>query len=129
MKKIVIVEDDDIIAQLLAVYFSEAGFSVDTFASGQELFEEDLAPADLFIIDYSLPGLTGLEIAERIRKQNQLIPLIMISASFQDKQATLNSGIDAFFEKPFQLSELTKTVIELLNRNDLINPLQTRSVA
>jgi len=115
-KKMLVVEDDFLIRQLLKDFFEENGFEVVPVedASGVliEIMHNDF---DIVISDYQLPDSFGPLLTKRIKKLKPLTPVIGISA-FYCKQVFMQAGADDFFEKPFRLSTL-KASVEYLTKD------------
>ncbi|HLR46524.1 MAG TPA: response regulator, partial [Deinococcales bacterium] len=102
-KNIIVVEDDADIANLLALELGEAGFSVETYATGMRGLAavRENCP-DLVILDLGLPDLSGAEIARRIRRTGDT-PIIILTAAddVNTKVEMLNAGADDYLAKPF----------------------------
>lgn len=115
--KILIVEDDEAINNLIKSYLEEEGYLVFQAFSGTEAkfyLKEDL---DLFILDLMLPGLSGEEIIEEIRDISQG-PILVVSgkAALDDKVNALDLGADDYMTKPFDKRELLARIKVLLRR-------------
>lgn len=120
MKKILVVEDEQRIADLLKKSLREFGFDV-TVASDGALGKEviDKLQFDLIIMDIILPKLNGLELCKIIRLQQPKIPIIMLTAlgTTDDKLEGFDAGADDYLVKPFDLRELNARINVLLKRN------------
>jgi DNA-binding response OmpR family regulator len=117
-KRILIVEDEESIAELERDYLELSGFSVDLKSDGNEGLKAALeTPYDLIILDLMLPGLDGFEICREIRTKKN-IPIIIVSAKKDDidKIRGLGLGADDYMTKPFSASELVARVKAHLNR-------------
>ncbi|MBC5660557.1 response regulator transcription factor [Anaerosacchariphilus sp. NSJ-68] len=118
MSKILIVEDEEAIADLEKDYLELSGFEVEIAGDGtvglKKALEEDF---QLVILDLMLPGIDGFEICRQIR-ENKNIPIIMVSAKKDDidKIRGLGLGADDYMTKPFSPSELVARVKAHLNR-------------
>ncbi len=112
MSKILIIEDEESIAELEKDYLELSGFEVETEGRGDKglarALEEDV---DLLILDLMLPGADGFEICRRVREKKD-IPVIMVSAKKDDidKIRGLGLGADDYMTKPFSPSELVARV-------------------
>lgn len=112
MSKILIVEDEESIAELEKDYLELSGFQVETEKRGdiglQRSIEEDF---DLLILDLMLPGIDGFEICKKLREVKN-IPILMVSAKKDDidKIRGLGMGADDYMTKPFSPSELVARV-------------------
>lgn len=116
----VLIEDDPSIRKLVEYSLSSNGISIVSFPSGEEAFESDLKDAELFILDIMLPGMDGMEILSRIRKDPVLgrVPVIMLTAkgSEYDIAKGLDDGADDYIPKPFGILELISRVKAAIRR-------------
>ena len=116
----VLIEDDPSIRKLVEYSLSSNGISIVSFPSGEEAFESDLKDAELFILDIMLPGMDGMEILSRIRKDPTLgrVPVIMLTAkdSEYDIAKGLDDGADDYIPKPFGILELMSRVKAAIRR-------------
>ena len=116
----VLIEDDPSIRKLVEDSLSSNGISIVSFPSGEEAFESDLKDAELFILDIMLPGMDGMEILSRIRKDPTLgrVPVIMLTAkdSEYDIAKGLDDGADDYIPKPFGILELISRVKAAIRR-------------
>jgi two-component system, OmpR family, alkaline phosphatase synthesis response regulator PhoP len=120
--RVLVVEDDADIQQLVARYLRKAGFEVEVAASGNEalnLIGE--RPPDLLVLDLMLPGVDGIEICRRVRAEQQTaeLPIVMLTARAEeaDRIAGLELGADDYVSKPFSPNELVARVRALLRRS------------
>src|ERR1700712_4757457 len=119
--RILIVEDEEALTQLLRYNLEAAGYEVETVARGDEadLRFKERAP-DLVILDWMLPGLSGIEICRRLRARTETksLPIIMLTARSEDAERIrgLTTGADDYIVKPFSVSELIARVGALLRR-------------
>ena len=112
MSKILIVEDEESIAELEKDYLELSGFEVETERDGNSGLERALADNfDLLILDLMLPGADGFEICKKVREVKNL-PILMVSAKKDDidKIRGLGMGADDYMTKPFSPSELVARV-------------------
>jgi len=121
MSRILIVEDDRDIAQLIVHYLSLAGYETDVLGNGGEaLALLRRTPADLVVLDRMLPGLDGLEVCRAMRADSTLaqVPVIMLTARAEesDRIVGLELGADDYVTKPFSPKELVARVGALLRR-------------
>lgn len=117
---ILIIEDDEAIAELERDYLELSGFSVTLCHDGSSGIKEGLrGECDLVILDVMLPGQDGYEVLREIRNARD-IPIIMVSAKKEDidKIRALGLGADDYMTKPFSPSELTARVKAHLSRYD-----------
>ena len=120
MSKILIVEDEEAIADLEKDYLELSGFEVEVANEGTLGLEKALSGEyDLFILDLMLPGVDGFEICRKIRDEKNT-PIIMVSAKKDDidKLRGLGLGADDYMTKPFSPSELVARVKAHLARYD-----------
>ena len=120
MSKILIVEDEESIAELEKDYLELSGFEVEIENDGENGLKRALDEKfDLFILDLMLPGVDGFEICRRIRESKNT-PIIMVSAKKDDidKIRGLGLGADDYITKPFSPSELVARVKAHLSRYD-----------
>ena len=112
MSRLLIIEDEESIAELERDYLELAGFTVDYCSSGEEglrkALEEDY---DLLLLDLMLPGMDGFEICRRVREKKD-IPVLLVTARKDeiDKIRGLGLGADDYITKPFSPSELVARV-------------------
>jgi DNA-binding response OmpR family regulator len=122
MARILIVEDDHDIAELIVHYLEKAGHSTRRLTSGTVVMPLLRAePADLVVLDLMLPGMDGLEVCTRIQR-NGWTPVLMLTARTEeaDKIAGFAVGADDYLTKPFSLRELTVRVHAILRRRERI---------
>ena len=120
MSKILIVEDEETIADLEKDYLELSGFEVEVANDGETGLEKALKREySLFILDLMLPGVDGFEICKKIREEKNT-PIIMVSAKKDDidKIRGLGLGADDYMTKPFSPSELVARVKAHLARYD-----------
>ena len=120
MSRILIIEDEEAIADLEKDYLELSGFEVKICNTGDEGLQTALREEfDLIVLDLMLPGLDGFEICKKIREEKN-IPIIMVSAKKEDidKIRGLGMGADDYMTKPFSPSELVARVKAHLARYD-----------
>lgn len=119
--RLMIVEDDEPLVELLRYNFEAAGYAVETIMHGDEA-EARLKEAvpDLLILDWMLPGLSGIELCRRLRQKpkTQKLPLIMLTARSEelDRLRGFETGADDYVVKPFSVNELVARAGRLLTR-------------
>ena len=117
---ILIVDDDPRITDLLRRVLAYEGYSVASAASGSEALNRSLErPPDLVVLDIMLPGLDGLEVAQRLRAAGDNVPILMLTArdTVADRVKGLETGADDYLVKPFAPEELVARVKALLRRS------------
>lgn len=116
-KKILIIENDEGLLDLLTELFNYKGFEVRTYQGADDI--NDLLKGflpDIFLIDYLLPGINGGELCAQLKKNpsTQHIPVIIFSAYSQVMLSLGSYGCNAFISKPFELEGLLSTIAECL---------------
>lgn len=120
--KILIVEDDIAVADLLQEGLQEQGYTTIHAVDGSEGLREALTlHPDLIILDINLPKLSGLEVCKQIRLGNENIPIIMLTAQsmLEDVVEGLDAGADDYMGKPFRFQELYARIKALTRRSML----------
>ena len=116
--RILVVEDDPNVAEVLARYLRREGFTVSCEEDGQVALAQALAdPPDLAVLDIMLPGLSGLEVCRRLRAASG-VPIILLTALGEeaDRVVGLELGADDYVTKPFSPREVTARVKAILRR-------------
>jgi two-component system, OmpR family, phosphate regulon response regulator PhoB len=121
MSSVLVVEDEAAIAELVAINLRHAGFEVRISADAEAAIAAvDAVLPDLVIIDWMLPGQSGLALAKRWRAQARTreLPIIMLTARMEegDKIAGLDAGADDYLTKPFSTNELLARIRAVLRR-------------
>ena len=118
--KVLVVDDDAHIVELIKLYFEKEGFSVATAGNGREAVEKfkSEAPA-IIILDVMMPEMDGWDVCREIRKTSN-VPIIMLTAKGEtfDKVLGLELGADDYMVKPFETKELIARVKAVLRRSD-----------
>lgn len=117
--RILIVEDEKSLAEILKKGLEEEGYAVDLAYDGEEgLFMAENQPSDLIILDIMLPIVDGMTILRKIRKAGIKTPVLMLTAkdTVMDKVSGLDSGADDYLTKPFSFEELLARIRALLRR-------------
>ena len=117
--RILLVEDETAIAGFLKEGLEEEGFSVDVANNGKQGFDMALANIseyDIFLLDWMLPGMSGIEICRGIRKENKAVPIIFLTAkdTVDDTVFGLEMGANDYLKKPFAFEELLARIRVLL---------------
>jgi two-component system OmpR family response regulator len=119
MKRILIVEDEEKLARLIAQVLGEEGYAVETAGDGRSGLSRALAePFDLLILDWMLPDRSGLQVVRSLRTAEIGVPVLMLTARDQveDKVEGLDAGADDYLSKPFAFPELLARVRALARR-------------
>ncbi len=115
--RVLVIEDEEKIAEIVKAYLRKEGFKVEVAETGQKALSALKGRFDLVILDLMLPDLTGEDICETIRKDSDL-PIIMLTAKSEeeDRIRGLGIGADDYLVKPFSPRELVARVKALLRR-------------
>lgn len=120
MQRILIVDDDDEIRDLLEFDISQSGYFTDTAKDGAEALQKALNNVyDLIILDVMMPKMNGFDVCEKIRQAKLAVPILMLTAkgTIDDKTIGFNSGADDYLVKPFDIQEVLLRIRVLLKRN------------
>ncbi len=124
--QILIVEDEEKIANLLRKGLLEEFYSVDIAKNGEEaLVKFEINEYDLIILDLMIPKVSGEEVCRAIRKTNTSIPILILTAkdSVENKIEVLDAGADDYVTKPFSFAELSARIRALIRRNKKADPV------
>jgi two-component system response regulator ResD len=116
--RVLVVEDDPTVAEVVRRYLEREGFAVETVGDGREaLTRADKHSPDLVVLDIMLPGIDGLEVCRELRSRAP-VPVIMLTArgTEEDRVVGLELGADDYVAKPFSPRELTARVKAVLRR-------------
>ena len=124
--KILVVEDDQSISDLISLHLKKNNFEYLVVHNGEDALSHlDNFMPDFVILDWMIPGLSGLEVLRRIRNKQEYknLPILMLTAknSEQDKIISFESGLDDYITKPFLPSELIARVKAILKRTNQLN--------
>ncbi len=120
-KRLLLVEDDRAIAELVKFHFTRAGYTVTSTPSGEEalILVEEIRP-DLLILDWMIEGISGIELCRRLRRKPATanLPILMLTARGEeaDRLRGLETGADDFITKPFSPKELVARAAAVLRR-------------
>ncbi|TAF38529.1 MAG: DNA-binding response regulator [Oscillatoriales cyanobacterium] len=128
--KILVVDDDPAIRNLIHRFLSQQGYQVESAADGQtglELFDQ-LNP-DLVVLDVNLPDTTGYKLCQEMQKRTGVFVLMLTSRTDEaDKMKGFAEGADDYITKPFSLVEIGARVAAILKRKRLVTPTQQQSL-
>ncbi len=125
MSRVLVVDDDDTIATVVAGYLERAGHSAEHAADGATALKlVDTDPPDLIVLDIMLPEVDGLEVCRRVRATHPRLPIIMLTAlgEAEDRIAGLEVGADDYVTKPFSPRELVLRIDSVLRRSAPARP-------
>ncbi|MDM7325189.1 MAG: response regulator transcription factor [Thermus sp.] len=116
MARILLVEDEPLVAHLVRRILERAGYQVDWASSGQAALERLGQPYDLLVCDLVMPGVSGLEVIRQARDRGLTTPILALSASVSEnsRHSALEAGAQAFMGKPFEAQALLAQVASLL---------------
>jgi two-component system phosphate regulon response regulator PhoB len=121
MNKLLLVEDDGDIRELIELHLKREGFDIDSVASGEEgLKKLSEGKYQFFVFDWMLPGLSGIDLIRKVRSQpeHKKVPVLMLTAKGEARDIVvgLESGADDYVTKPFEPGVLVARVRALLRR-------------
>lgn len=118
--KILVIEDDEVLSEILVAVLNKEGFAVDVTGDGEEglYLAEQYAP-DAIVLDVILPTLDGLSLLKQLRQKGITIPVLLLTtqSSVAHKVEGLNLGADDYLPKPFDHEELVARLRSILRRN------------
>lgn len=120
--RILLVEDEIAISSFLKEGLEEEGFAIDIANNGRQGLEmamDNLNEYDIILLDWMLPGVSGIEICRNIRTENKIIPIIFLTAkdTVDDTVFGLETGANDYLKKPFAFEELLARIRVLLRNN------------
>jgi two-component system copper resistance phosphate regulon response regulator CusR len=121
--RILLAEDETAIAGFLKEGLEEEGFAVDVAFNGRQGLEmamDNINEYDIFLLDWMLPGISGIEICRSIRKENKTVPVIFLTAkdTVDDTVFGLEAGANDYMKKPFAFEELLARIKVLLRNKE-----------
>lgn len=123
MNKVLVIEDDHEIVDLLEIHLKDLSCDLIKSYSGEEgLAQVKSNPLDLVILDVMLPGIDGMEVCRRIRSEQINVPVLMLTAKSEeiDKVLGLEIGADDYLTKPFSIREFIARVKAIFRRTQMI---------
>ncbi|NLV55733.1 MAG: response regulator transcription factor [Acidimicrobiales bacterium] len=130
--RVLVVDDEEHITELVAMALGYQGFEVERAATGRQALDAVAArPPALIVLDVMLPDLDGFEVARRLRREegaSTRIPVIFLTArdTTQDKVEGLRLGSDDYVTKPFSIEELVERVKAVLRRSSGVGPGESK---
>ena len=130
-QQILVIDDERDLCEILRFNLTSAGFEVHTAYSGEEALTKDLSSYDLLLLDVMMPGMSGFELAARLKQDAGTadIPIIFLTA-LNDEEDTLygfDLGADDYIAKPFSVREMVARVKAVLGRTSA-NPSSVREL-
>jgi DNA-binding response OmpR family regulator len=129
-KKIFVIDDDENIRELITLYLTKEGYSVEQYESGEKGVEACKGNApDLILLDIMMPGMDGYDTLKAIRKMGS-VPVIMVTAKDEtfDKVLGLELGADDYIVKPFEPKEMTARVKAVIRRFQMADKMEQDGV-
>jgi two-component system, OmpR family, alkaline phosphatase synthesis response regulator PhoP len=126
-RKVLIIEDDNDIVDLLKIHLEDLHCDIKTSYDGEKgLSLVKTYPFDLIILDLMLPGMDGVEVCRKLRADNILIPVMMLTAKSEeiDKVLGLETGADDYLTKPFSVREFIARTKAIFRRMDNLKQTQ-----
>jgi two-component system response regulator PhoP len=117
--RILVIEDEAALRETLARRLTDAGYSVDTAAEGEEgLYAATERPLDAAIVDLGLPKLSGIELIRELRNRQSTLPVLVLTVRkhWADTVQALEVGADDYMHKPFHFQELVARIQVLMRR-------------
>lgn len=126
-KRVLVVDDEPSISMLIDFNLRLAGFEVHCIYDGESVFDAlTTFRPDVIVLDLMLPRVDGIAVCRRLRAQNNLVPIIMLTAlqDVSDKVAGLDNGADDYMTKPFSPQELISRIQAILRRTSVLPDMQ-----
>lgn len=121
MKKVLIIEDDIDLSNLVQIHLKDLSYDIHVAHNGKKGFEHaNSSEFDLIILDIMLPEMDGISICQKLRALDNYTPILMITAKSEevDKVIGLESGADDYITKPFKIREFIARVKAMMRRQD-----------
>jgi DNA-binding response OmpR family regulator len=118
--KILVIEDDRKLARFLQRVLSEEGYTADRCSGGETALAQARSGVyNLILLDWMLPDLDGLELCRRLRAEGSTVPILMLTArgELAERVLALDTGVDDYLVKPFEVDELVARIHALLRRS------------
>lgn len=119
MAKILLIEDDIDLAGMVLDWLAHEHYTVEVVHTGSEGLERlQLSSYDAVVVDWELPGMSGVQICREFRREGGTTPMIMLTGkdAIADKEEGLDSGVDDYLTKPFNMKELSARLRAVLRR-------------
>ncbi|HEY0610423.1 MAG TPA: response regulator transcription factor, partial [Chitinophaga sp.] len=132
MHRVLLLEDDVNIVELLTIHLNDLGCEVVAVMNGQKGLSTAMEQSfDLIILDIMLPGMNGMDVCRRIRQTDRHTPILILSAKSEeiDKVVGLETGADDYLTKPFSVREFIARVKVIFRRKEDHAPAQEAAAA
>jgi DNA-binding response OmpR family regulator len=122
--KLLIVDDEEDIREILQFNLENEGYLIDTASSGEEALEILTSEHSLILLDVMMGGMSGFQVAQKLRKSNNLIPIIFLTAKSaeNDLLTGFSVGADDYIPKPFSIKEVIVRVKAVMKRRPVERP-------
>lgn len=123
--RILVVEDEEKVADFIRRGLEQSGYQVDTVGSGEEALKRfDDSQHSTVLMDLMLPGMSGLDVVRELRRQKNDVPVLALTArgELEDRIAGLEAGCDDYLPKPFAFQELLARIKALQRRATAVRP-------
>ena len=130
-KRLLVVDDDKQIRELLVFDISQSGYTVDSATNGEEGLKMALSNNyDLILLDVMMPKMDGFTVCKNIRLTNQSVPILMLTAkgAIEDKTEGFDCGADDYLIKPFEIQEVLLRIRALLRRGEATKPQNEKEI-
>lgn len=120
--RVIVVDDERRLVELIVNYLAESGIDAEGFHDGRTGLEAARgADVDAVVLDLMLPGLGGIEVCQRLRREGNKVPVLMLTAkgAVSERVAGLDAGADDYLVKPFALEELTARLRVFQRRHEI----------
>ena len=126
MEKILLADDDAEVLEIATTILSKEGYEVIPAKDGDEAIEKARAKPDVILLDYLMPGKSGIEVLTVLKKDPELkmIPVIMVTAHPMEKERSLSAGAVDFVVKPVEKTDLLLRIKSVLKVRHINNELQ-----
>ena len=131
MPKVLFVDDDEQLRTVVSDWLEHERFIVDLAGDGNEGKEKlAFSTYDLIVLDWNLPGMSGIEICRWFREQGGNTPVLMLTGKDQieDKETGFDAGADDYLTKPFQIRELIARLNALQRRGGMVTPTRNLQI-
>lgn len=123
-KRILIVDDEQSICEILEFNLKSEGYQIDVANSAEEAIEKLRPDTQLILLDVMMGGMSGYKLAEKLRSEDNLIPIIFLTAkdTENDMLTSFSVGGDDYIQKPFSIKEVSARIKALLKRSAAVKP-------